>query len=138
MLDSAAEVLQQHLDDDDPSVSFRAARLLLQMAGSGRFAPPDQPPDPRALLDDEARELRRRRLADDPAEQPVDGADRVAALQDLCRRFDGHGETGALPIPASQPAPARRKFRSARRPPVGPGRPTITAIEARPEGSGAV
>lgn len=109
MLDAAVDVLQRQLADDDPSISFRAARMLLQMAGGGRFAPPDAPTDPLSLLDDHARELRRQRLADDPADQPVGYGDRVAALEDLCRRFDGHGEPGALPLPAPPTAPARRR-----------------------------
>ena len=98
MLDSAVDVLQRQLADDDPSVSFRAARLLVQMAG-GPLAPPDQPTDPLALLDEHARRTRRSTLADDPAERPVQAVDRVAALKDLIRRSNGlvEPDTSAMP-----------------------------------------
>jgi hypothetical protein len=95
MLDSAVDVLQRQLADDDPSVSFRAARLLVQMAGAGRFVPPDQPTDPLALLDEHARDMRRAALADDPTERPVRDTDRVAALNNLYRRFNAHVEPGS-------------------------------------------
>jgi hypothetical protein len=117
MLDGAVDVLERQLADEDPSISFRAARMLLQMAGAGRFAPPDDPTDPLSLLDEHARDARRGSHADDPAEQPVTDVDRLDALNELYRRFTGHVGPGMSP--PGQPASTSPASSSPLRAPTG-------------------
>jgi hypothetical protein len=83
MLGRALRVFREQLRSDDPWVSLRAARSLLQMTGSGRFAPGPAPTDALGVIDAIARQKRVERLSEDPREARLSARDRLEALRDL-------------------------------------------------------
>ena len=83
LMKRAVRVFEKQLRSEDPDVSYRAARALVQMAGSGKFAPPALPTDPAAVLDLVARGKHVERRSDDPRTEPISDRDRMLALDDL-------------------------------------------------------
>jgi hypothetical protein len=83
MLARALRVFRTQLKSEDPAVSFRAARSLLQMTGSGRFAPAPEPTDAVGVIDQLAREKHVQRVSDDPQLEHVGSRDRLAAIHEL-------------------------------------------------------
>lgn len=92
LLRRAVRVFRRQVDSDDPDLSFRAAKALLDYAAGGKFAPPTDPTDPLAVLDAHARRKRRERCAPDPCDAPIEDQDRLLAMEDLARRQRMHGE----------------------------------------------
>ena len=83
LLHRAVRVLDRQLRCDDPHVSYRAARALVQMAGSRRFAPGPHPTDPLAVLELFAREKHGDRTSRDPRTDALTDGERFGALRDL-------------------------------------------------------
>ena len=96
LLRRAVRVLDRQLRSDDPDVSYRAARALVQMAGAGRFAPGPAPTDPLGVLDLFARVRHVERVSADPLTERLTDRDRTSALRDLRtrRRMLEHQELG--------------------------------------------
>jgi hypothetical protein len=89
LLGKALRVFRDQLTHPDAGVQFRAARTLLEFAGSGKFAPGDDPVDAIGLLDRMARQSRRERLAADDADAPLEDQDREQAIERLLERCAG-------------------------------------------------
>ncbi|HEV8379644.1 MAG TPA: hypothetical protein VGP99_12400, partial [Tepidisphaeraceae bacterium] len=81
--------------------SFRAARLLLNLAGANRFAPPDEPTDPQSYLDTFALARRKEIHSPNLESDPAHDSERASALATLLAKC----EDPNLPPPGMQPAP---------------------------------
>jgi len=86
-LANAVRVFQRQIRSEDHRIAFRAARALLQLAGTSHLARPADPayapPDPFAVLDLEARRVHIQLNSIDPRHDPLDDDDRALALRHL-------------------------------------------------------
>lgn len=87
-LHRAVRTLVRQLKDENALVAFRAARTMLLLAS--RFAPPDDPADPHAIVDLHARTKRIEWNSMDPRFDHIDDDDRARALADLVWLNENH------------------------------------------------
>src|SRR5437588_785848 len=96
---AALKHIRQQLDDANALTSFRAARLLLNLAGANRFAPPDEPTDPQAHLDTFALARRKEIHSPNLESYPAQQSERECALATLLAKC----EDPNFPPPGMQP-----------------------------------
>jgi hypothetical protein len=87
MMTKALQVLAEGMSHHDQLVKFRAARGLLMLAR--RFAPPDVPIDPVAVLEQHARLIHQSFKSTDGAVEPLDELDITWAERDLIHKLEG-------------------------------------------------
>src|SRR5438128_1249622 len=85
---AALKHIRQQLDDATALTSFRAARLLLNLAGANRFAPPDEPNDPQAYLDTFALARRKEIHSPNLESDPATMSERESALATLLAKCE--------------------------------------------------
>jgi hypothetical protein len=89
-LSKAVRLFQSQLRSKDEFTAFRAARALLQIAGSSRLALPPHPdaapPDPAGVLDLEARRVKVELASVDPHTDPIYDEDRALALRRMLHK----------------------------------------------------
>jgi hypothetical protein len=103
-LRKALRVFHRQIASGNEDLAFRAARALLQLAGTRRFAPPDPdtaPLDPAGVLELEARKVHIELMSIDPRKDPIDDDERALALRRLAHREKRH------PAPADDPSTGR-------------------------------
>ncbi|HEV8291672.1 MAG TPA: hypothetical protein VGP94_07095 [Tepidisphaeraceae bacterium] len=101
ILFSALKHIRRQLEDTNAATSFRAARLLLNLAGANRFAPPDEPTDPQSYLDTFAIARRKEIHSPNLESDPAHDSERESALATLLAKC----EDPNLPPPGMQPDP---------------------------------
>jgi hypothetical protein len=99
-LNKAVRVFRKQVKSDNETTAFRAARTLLQLAGSCAFVRPPKPEthphDPAGILDIAARKMHIELHTTDPFNEQLTDEDRALALRRM------HNKNAVDPVPVEE------------------------------------